>query len=141
MARAWNAPSARILRRASGAPEDAGLGLILQEVALGIGPGISGSGYLQTVDERTGAPGCAGVFLPQGQGPEARPGTPDLRRLTREARREAGEDLSSLEEISPATLATLRDAAERAEPGLGAAYRLGFAVPDGTIAILEARLV
>jgi pyruvate,orthophosphate dikinase len=141
MARAWNAPSARILRRASGAPEDAGLGLIVQEVALGLGPGVSGAGYLQAVDERTGAPACAGVFLPQGQGQDARPGLPGVRRLTRAARLAAGEEAPSLEEISPDTLATLCAAADRAAMGLGDAYRIGFAVENGRVAILEARLV
>jgi pyruvate,orthophosphate dikinase len=44
MARGWNAASTRILRQAKGAPEGAGLGLVVQRLALGIGPGISGAG-------------------------------------------------------------------------------------------------
>ena len=75
MARAWDAPSARILRRAKGAPEDAGLGLVVQELALGLGPGLSGTGHLQLVDGRTGAPARIGDFRPQGS--EGRPATLD----------------------------------------------------------------
>ena len=37
-------PSARLLRAARGAPEAAGLGLVVQEMALALGPGASGAG-------------------------------------------------------------------------------------------------
>ncbi|MEP6068030.1 MAG: pyruvate, phosphate dikinase, partial [Paracoccaceae bacterium] len=49
MARAWEGTSARLLRQAKGAPVDAGLGLVVQQMALGLGHGISGSGVLQLV--------------------------------------------------------------------------------------------
>jgi pyruvate,orthophosphate dikinase len=65
MARAWNAPSARILRRAKGASEDAGLGLVVQRMALALGRGACGSGHVQLVDSRSGAPDCIGDFRPQ----------------------------------------------------------------------------
>ena len=35
MARAWEGTTARLLRQAKGAPADAGLGLVVQELALG----------------------------------------------------------------------------------------------------------
>ena len=41
MARAWEGTTARLLRQAKGAPPDAVLGLLVQRMALGIGPGIS----------------------------------------------------------------------------------------------------
>ncbi len=47
MARAWAGASARILRQAKGAPEAAGLGLVVQRLALGLGPGLCGSGHMQ----------------------------------------------------------------------------------------------
>jgi len=53
MAKAWNGPTARILRLAKGAPEDAGLSIVVQKMALGIGD-HSGSGFVQMVDEKTG---------------------------------------------------------------------------------------
>jgi pyruvate, orthophosphate dikinase len=46
---------ARLLRQAKGAP-DAGLGLVVQAMAQGIGKGISGSGVIQFVDPVTGGP-------------------------------------------------------------------------------------
>ena len=39
MARAWEGTSARLLRQAKGAPVDAALGLVVQEMAQGIGAG------------------------------------------------------------------------------------------------------
>lgn len=53
MAKAWNSPSSRILREAKGAPADAGLGLVIQEVASGFGTGVTGRGEIQLVDSRT----------------------------------------------------------------------------------------
>ena len=68
MARAWNAPSARILRQAKGAPEDAGLGLVVQEHgARRSAPASAAPGTCRLVDSRTGAPACVGGFLPQGR--------------------------------------------------------------------------
>ena len=61
MARRWHAPSARILRAAGGAPEAAGLGLIVQEMALGI-PEACGS--IQSVNSRTGVPEVVADIAP-----------------------------------------------------------------------------
>ena len=41
MARAWDAPTARLLRQAKGAPADAALGLVVQDMALALGPGFT----------------------------------------------------------------------------------------------------
>ncbi|WP_417807402.1 putative PEP-binding protein [Thioclava sp.] len=68
MARAWEGTTARLLRQAKGAPPDATLGLLVQEMALGIGPGLSGSGTIQFVDPVTGATQVTGRFRGQSQG-------------------------------------------------------------------------
>ena len=73
MARTWAGASARILRQAKGAPADAGLGLVVQRLALGLGPGTCGSGHLQAVNGRTGAPERGGGFRPQAQDAAAGP--------------------------------------------------------------------
>ncbi len=39
MARAWDGTTARLLRQAKGAPADAGLGLVVQKMAFGVGHG------------------------------------------------------------------------------------------------------
>ncbi len=68
----WRGPgkatSARLLRQARGAPADAGLGLVVQEMALGLGAGrISGSGVIQFVDRGTGTPQITGRYLSQAR--------------------------------------------------------------------------
>ncbi|WP_297976101.1 putative PEP-binding protein, partial [uncultured Amaricoccus sp.] len=122
MARAWASPSARILRQARGAPADAGLGLVIQRLALGLGPGICGSGHFQAVNGRTGAPERGGRFRPQTLGP-ARLGADSAHQLA---------------EAGPAVLAALESAAAQAAQALGDAHLIEFAVESGGVAILDA---
>ncbi|MEC8041423.1 MAG: pyruvate, phosphate dikinase, partial [Pseudomonadota bacterium] len=71
MARAWEGTTARLLRQAKGAPADAGLGLVVQEMAHGLGLGECGSGVIQLVNSKTGAPQITGRYLSQSQGRDA----------------------------------------------------------------------
>ena len=71
MARAWEGTSARLLRQAKGAPADAGLGLVVQEMVLGLGRGECGSGVLQLVNSTTGHPQITGRYMSQSQGRDA----------------------------------------------------------------------
>ena len=54
MARTWESTTARLLRQAKGAPLDAGLGLVIQVMAFGLGEGECGTGTLQLIDENDG---------------------------------------------------------------------------------------
>ena len=65
MARTWEGTTARLLRQAKGAPPDAGLGLVVQEMALAVGAGVSGSGVIQFASSTTGTPEINGRFVPQ----------------------------------------------------------------------------
>ena len=67
MARAWEGTSARLLRQAKGAPAGAGLGLVVQEMALGVGRGKSGSGVIQFADGATGQQMLRGRYSCQSQ--------------------------------------------------------------------------
>ncbi|MCB1358168.1 MAG: pyruvate, phosphate dikinase [Maritimibacter sp.] len=71
MAQAWEGTSARLLREAKGAPADAGLGLVVQEMALGLGRKHCGSGVIQFVDGTTGQPAIIGRYMSQAQGRDA----------------------------------------------------------------------
>ena len=121
MARSWNRASARILREARGAPPDAGLGLIVQEHALGLGGALTGHGRFQAVDGRTGAPARVGGFTLVGES-TARPLT--------------GED--SLQTLVPGVVEALDAAARAASLGLGDAFQLDFSIGAGGLAILDA---
>lgn len=71
MARAWEGTTARLLRQARGAPDNAGLGLVVQRMAPGLGPRESGSGVIQFVSSETGMPQIVGRYLSQAQGRDA----------------------------------------------------------------------
>ena len=86
MARAWEGTTARLLRQAKGAPVDAGLGLVVQEMVFGVGQGESGSGVIQLVSSETGLPQITGRYLSQSQGRDALQGEALALSRTRPAR-------------------------------------------------------
>ncbi len=108
MARAWNAPSASILRMAKGAPDDAGLALIVQDMALDFSP-HSGVGIVQMVDEETGQASIAGTYSSQPLG-----------------------------DLCPETLKALTEMSDRAAEGMGDAFQFEFTRVDGEIYLLDA---
>ena len=102
MARAWEGTSARLLRMAKGAPADAGLGLVVQQMALGVGRGECGSGVLQLVDSETGLKQITGRYLRQSQGRDALSPQAESIFITRDPRG------PSLEELVPECFAQLK---------------------------------
>ncbi len=131
MARAWEGTSARLLRQAKGAPENGGLGLVVQAMALGIGPGISGSGVIQFVDPVTGQARVTGRYLGQSQGRDALD-VADAIYLTRDARG------PSLEEVAPAIFADLLAYGWACRTKLREEMQVEFTVEDGRLAVLDA---
>ncbi|MFY8145936.1 MAG: pyruvate, phosphate dikinase, partial [Rhodobacter sp.] len=131
MARAWEGTSARLLRQAKGAPENGGLGLVVQAMAQGIGLGISGSGVIQFVDPVTGLPQVTGRYLEQSQGRDA------LRRdgaiyLTRDPRG------LSLQEVAPGVFAQLLGYGTVTRTRLREEMQIEFTIEDGRLAVLDA---
>ncbi|MDQ7071888.1 MAG: putative PEP-binding protein [Rhodobacterales bacterium] len=105
MARAWEGTTARLLRQAKGAPIDAGLGLVVQEMVLGLGAagqGECGSGVIQLVDSQTGLPQITGRYLSQSQGRDALGKDSAALFLVNDSRG------PSLEELAPETFAHLK---------------------------------
>ncbi len=135
-ARGWAGPSARLLRTARGAPEDAGLALIVQRMALGLGPGMSGAGIAHFVEERSGAPGLSGRYLAQAQGQDALMGLRTPQVLTRAER--AGASGPALEDAAPVAVAALVAAGAVIARGMGDIYTLEFTLQDGMLHILDA---
>ncbi|MFV0410089.1 MAG: putative PEP-binding protein [Paracoccus sp. (in: a-proteobacteria)] len=131
MARAWDAPTARLLRQAKGAPEDAPLGLVIQQMALAMGPGVTGSGTIQLIDSVTGAPMISGCFRGQSQG--ARPGqASETLYLTEDARGPA------LEDVAPEVFADLIGYCRAARIRLRDEMQIEFVVSDGQLSIIDA---
>lgn len=131
MARAWEGTTARLLRQAKGAPEDAALGLVVQEMAQGIARGISGSGVIQFVDPATGQPQVTGRYLGQSQGRDALTQTEAIY-LTRDPRG------PSLEDIAPEIFADLVRHGAMCRQKLREEMQIEFTVEDGRLAVLDA---
>ena len=131
MARAWDGTSARLLRQAKGAPADAGLGLVVQEMALGIGQGLCGSGVLQLVDSETGLPQITGRYLGQSQGRDALSGDADAIYLSKDMRG------PSLEDIFPDAFSKLQEYAALMRVKLRAEMQVEFTIENGKVHILD----
>ena len=131
MARAWDSPTARLLRQAKGAPEDAPLGLVVQAMALAVGPGISGSGTIQMIDSVTGVSGINGRFRGQMHGRLRAEGAETLY-LTKDPRG------PSLEEIAPDAFSDLVEYCRLARSRLRDEMQIEFVVSDGQLSIIDA---
>ncbi|SPF78452.1 pyruvate, phosphate dikinase [Pseudoprimorskyibacter insulae] len=131
MARAWEGTTARLLRQAKGAPMDAGLGLVVQEMALGLGQGECGSGVLQLVNSRTGENQITGRYLSQSQGREALDGGTRALFLERDPRG------PSLEELAPEAFAELNAHAALMRQRLREEMQIEFTIENGELHILD----
>ncbi|HUF86833.1 MAG TPA: pyruvate, phosphate dikinase [Thermohalobaculum sp.] len=136
---AWGSRVARARRAARGLEEDASLALIVQQMVLGLGPGASGAGIAHSRDETTGERRLSGRYLAAAQGEEALMGLRTPTVLTRAEREAEGLEAPSLEELCPAAVSAVAEAAERLERAHGEAFTLEFTVAQGRTFLLEAR--
>ncbi len=132
MARAWEGTSARLLRQARGAPADAGLGLVVQQMALGVGPGESGSGVIQFIDETTGEPCIKGRYLSQSQGRDALVQSKGALYLTKDPRG------PSLEERAPECFTALIEYGRTIRTRLREEMQIEFTIENGRLHVLDA---
>lgn len=131
MARAWDGTSARLLRQAKGAPADAGLGLVIQEMIPGVGQGECGSGVLQLIDPATGMPQITGRYLSQSQGRDALGEGVSALYLEKDARGPA------LEDVAPEAFADLKAHAALMREKLREEMQVEFVVQNGQVHILD----
>ncbi|MEM6578260.1 MAG: putative PEP-binding protein [Pseudomonadota bacterium] len=131
MARAWQGTSARLLRQAKGAPADAGLGLVVQEMALGLGEGECGSGVMQLVDSVTGDRRCTGRYLSQSQGREALKAKGEALYLQKDARG------PSLEELAPKAFSRLKKYTAVMRGKLREEMQTEFTIENGKVFVLD----
>jgi len=135
MARAWEGTTARLLREAKGAPADAGLGLVVQKMALGVSKGISGSGVIQFVNGSTGRREIRGRYMCQAQGRDAltaKNGQGEIMYLAVDPRGR------SIEEVLPAVWADLNRYGDLARARLREEMQILFTVEDEQLFILDA---
>ena len=131
MARAWEGTSARLLRQAKGAPAEAGLGLVVQRMAQGLGKGVSGSGVIQFVDPVTGQAQVKGRYLSQSQGRAAERDQGAMY-LTRDPRG------PSLEDLAPDLFNTLLGFGATCRLRLREEMQIEFTIEDGQLSVLDA---
>ncbi|MFD1157020.1 putative PEP-binding protein [Roseovarius aestuarii] len=131
MARAWEGTTARLLRQAKGAPADAGLGLVVQALALGLGKGECGSGVMQLVNSQTGVRKITGRYLSQSQGREALTADGDAIYLTRDPRG------ASLEEQAPEAFEELRKHTDLMRTRLREEMQAEFTIEGGKVYLLD----
>ena len=134
MARTWEGPTARLLRQAKGAPAEAPLGLIVQEMAIGMGPGLCGSGSIQFIDSVTGTPGVTGRFRGQSHG-LAQGADAETLFLTCDERG------PSLQDAAPEAFADLVRFGVSARERLREEMQIEFVLTDGQISIIDATRV
>jgi pyruvate,orthophosphate dikinase len=132
MARAWDGTSARLLREAKGAPADAGLGLVVQAMAMGLGAGECGAGLIQYVNSSTGLPQIAGRYVAQSQRRQALMDADNAIYLTRDPRG------PSLEERAPEAFAELIAIGDVCRRKLREEMMVEFTIESGTLWVLDA---
>ncbi len=135
MARAWEGTTARLLRQAKGAPADAGLGLVVQEMILGMGQnselGECGSGVLQLVNRSTGMPQVTGRYLSQSQGRDALGAGAKALFLESDARGKA------LEDVAPEAFSALKVHAALMREKLREEMQVEFVIEAGQVHLLD----
>ncbi len=131
MARAWGGTTARLLRQAKGAPADAGLGLVVQALVLGLGRGESGSGVMQLVNSQTGERKITGRYLSQSQGRAALSAEGEAIYLTRDPRG------ASLEDQAPEVFEELRRLTDLMRRRLREEMQAEFTIENGKVYLLD----
>jgi pyruvate,orthophosphate dikinase len=104
---------------------------VVQAMALGVGPGVSGAGQADSRDPATGARRLSGRWLAQAQGEDAALG---LRRPAAIG----GDAEDALQHVGPAAHAALEGAVRIAETALLDAVRVEFTIEDGAVELLDA---
>jgi pyruvate, orthophosphate dikinase len=129
MARAWEGTTARLLRQAKGAPTEAALGLLVQNMVQMVGPGLAGFGTMQLVESVTGTPQVTGRF--RGQLPANRKAQETLF-LVKDKRG------ASLEEAQPRLFAELQRYCAEARAKLREEMQIEFALENGALQVIDA---
>ena len=132
MAQAWECATARLLREARGAPPEAGLGLVVQRMALGHGAPESGSGVARFACPDTGQPQVACRYLSRSggsEGPRRAKGKSGSKRNPRGA---------SLQDLCAEAYEELARHGAACRAGLREEMQIDFALEAGRLTVLDA---
>ncbi|MEM0988110.1 MAG: pyruvate, phosphate dikinase [Pseudomonadota bacterium] len=137
--RAWCSRRARLRRQSMGGDADAPMALIVQVMALGVGPDPSGAGFADLRDEATGEVALTGRYLAQAQGEDALTGMRTPMVLTEAERTSRQLRVPALEGVAPEVIPALRAAGAALEARIGDAVSLEFTVEAGRLCVLEVK--
>jgi pyruvate, orthophosphate dikinase len=123
----WNAPRARVYRRANDIPEDLGTAVNVVQMVFGNRGASSGTGVCFTRDPATGERRLYGEFLSNAQGEDVVAGirTP--------------EPIDRMQEVMPEAFAQLVDTLEQLEAHYRDLQDIEFTVEEGTLYMLQTR--
>ncbi len=138
MSKSWYRPSALILRTSKGASNDAGMGIILQKMVLGIGPTFSGSGRVSTIDHDTGEPKLKGYFFVNSQGYDQIAGSGRHYVLTEEQKIEEDQKIESLQKLHSSSFTKIQSVVEKISTGLKDSFDLEFTIDKNDFYVLDA---
>jgi len=111
---------------------NAGLGLVVQRMAFGLGKGESGAGVMQFVHSETGEPQDTGRYMRQSQGRDALSGEGDAMYLTHDDRG------MSLQDDQPEIYSELKRLGAIARTGLREEMQIEFTLEGGKLHLLDA---
>ncbi len=140
LCREWTRPSAVILRQTRGAPEDAGLGVVLQKMVLGLGSDFSGSGQIKSIIKDTGESSLHGYFLPNSQGKDVLLGTRIPNVLSEDQRISEGQSIQSLEAMHSDSFERIKKMVRKASVEMGETFNFDFTIQANKLYILGATI-
>ncbi len=135
----WHNDRAKTYRRLHGIPDSWGTAVNVQAMVFGnLGPS-SATGVAFTRNPSTGAREIYGEFLVNAQGEDVVAGIRTPQPLTEAARKEAGEQLPSLEALMPGTFAELKKVFADLERRYRDMQDIEFTIQDGKLWMLQTR--
>ena len=136
----WENPRAKTYRRIHDIPDDWGTAVTVQAMVFGNLGDTSATGVAFTRNPSTGAKEIYGEFLLNAQGEDVVAGIRTPQPLTEMARRDAGDENPSLEELMPDVFSKLRGVFEKLEARYRDMQDIEFTVEDGRLWILQTRI-
>jgi pyruvate, orthophosphate dikinase len=135
----WQNTRAKTYRRLHDIPDDWGTAVTVQAMVFGNLGETSATGVAFTRNPSTGAQEIYGEFLVNAQGEDVVAGIRTPQPLTESARKEAGEDAPSLEQMMPELFAKLSDVFRRLEAHYRDMQDVEFTIENGKLWILQTR--
>ena len=135
----WQSARAITYRRLNDIPEEWGTAVSVQAMVFGNMGDSSATGVAFTRNPSTGTNELFGEFLVNAQGEDVVAGIRTPQNITEQARKEAGSNAPSLEQLMPKTFGELTDIFDKLETHYRDMQDLEFTIQDGKLWMLQTR--